>query len=149
MPHAREQLRAAVVTTLTGLTTTGARVTASRVYPHDDAALPSLVVYTPGESLMEGDIPTGDPLELRALTLNIEGRAKAAAGIDDTLDDISAEVETAMYADQTLGGLAKTLELKSVATTFTGESDQPVGLIELVFEIVYRVDARNPLVIIE
>jgi len=49
MSHARQQVRDAVVTAVTGLTTTSTRVYASRVYPHD--SLPSLAVYTLEEEI--------------------------------------------------------------------------------------------------
>ena len=41
--HARKQIRDAVETACTGLTTTGANVSASRVYAHE--TLPSLAIY--------------------------------------------------------------------------------------------------------
>ena len=47
MAHLRKQIRDNVVTALTGLSTTGSRVYASRVYPN----LPGLCVYTKSESV--------------------------------------------------------------------------------------------------
>jgi len=50
MSHVRQQIREAVATRLTGLTTTGVNVFASRVYSLADEKLPALAVYTRSES---------------------------------------------------------------------------------------------------
>ena len=43
MPHARQQIRAQLVTTLTGLTTTGSRVYDRPIFAYD--VLPALTIY--------------------------------------------------------------------------------------------------------
>lgn len=45
MPTARQQIREALETQLTGLTTTGARVYTSRVYPLNEDNLPALRIF--------------------------------------------------------------------------------------------------------
>ena len=147
MAHARQQIREAAATAVTSLTTTAARVYQSRVYPFAAANLPGLAVFSSLETLDE-DADAPDTKEYRILELVIEARAKSAADVDDTLDTICAEVEVALYADQTLGALSKTLQLKTTEIAFSGELDQEVGLAKMTFEIMYRVDATDPTTII-
>lgn len=147
MPHARSQIRDAVVTAVTGLTTTGSNVFASRVYPH--ATLPSLAVYTVAESVQDEEGTLGTK-QHRALEVIVEARAKAAAAatLDDTLDTIAAEVEAALVADRTLGGLAKWTEYQEAEIELDAEAEQPVGLARLTFAVIYRVDGTDPTAII-
>lgn len=147
MAHARQTIREAVATAVTNLTTTTTNVFQSRVHQYASGDLPGLTVYTQSESLDEEAGILGTK-EYRLLQCVIEARAKAAADIDDTLDTICAEVETALYADQTLSGNAKHLELKDTEITLTGDTDQEVGVARMTFEIQYRVDATDPTTII-
>lgn len=143
MAHARQQIREAVVTTLTGLTTAGANVFGNRVYTMDDAHLPAIVVYTLNERVADEFDVLGTK-QFRVLTLLVIARAKAAADLDDTLDAICAEVEADLYADPTFGGLViKDVDL--VETTMEMEKhDKPVGRASMRWEVLYRVDATAP-----
>ena len=49
--HVRKQIRDAIVTLVTGLTTTGSNVFAGRTYALQDSELPALRVYTGDEDL--------------------------------------------------------------------------------------------------
>ena len=51
MAHARQSIRDNVVTTVTGLSTTGTNVFRSRVYPLGEYKLPALCVYTAAEEV--------------------------------------------------------------------------------------------------
>ena len=95
MAHLRKQIRDNVVTALTGLSTTGSRVYASRVYPMAAANLPGLCVYAKSEEVETTTI-TRPRTQLRTLTLSVEGFAVATSGLDNTLDAISLEVEEAL-----------------------------------------------------
>ncbi len=95
MAHLRKQIRDNVVTALTGLSTTGSRVYAGRVYPIAAANLPSLCVYAKSEEVETTTI-TRPRTQLRTLTLSVERFAVATSGLDNTLDAISLEVEEAL-----------------------------------------------------
>ena len=51
MAHVRTSIRSAIVSRLTGLTTSGARVYPSRIHPLADANLPCLRVYLDEEEI--------------------------------------------------------------------------------------------------
>lgn len=149
MPHAREAIRDAVVTTCTGLATTGAKVYPSRVYPSGDTHLPGLSIYTGSEALDEDTQVMGGK-QFRNLEVVIEARAKLASGLDDKLDDICAEVETAMFADLTLGVGVKDIDYGGTEIELEGEdSDRPVGVARMTFVVFYRIDVTDPTTIIQ
>ena len=106
MAHLRKQIRDNVVTALTGLSTTGNRVYASRVYPMAAANLPGLCVYAKTEEVETTTI-TRPRTQFRTLTLSVEGFVVATSGLDNTLDAISLEVEEALAVDPSRSNLAK------------------------------------------
>lgn len=141
MPHVRRQLREAAAAQVTGLALTGARVHQSRMRPQSATALPCLLVTTNDEAIAPGSI--GDRQE-RELTLTVRGLAKATATLDDTLDQIALEVETALAANPSLGGLAAGMELRSIRVDFDDATDQPVGVIDLDYRLTYFTAAGSP-----
>ncbi len=135
MAHKRKQIRDQIKTVLTGLTTTGANVFASRVYPLKASQLPGLLIYT----VEEESEPGGSRAIDRMLTLAVEGHVKAIGGaIDDTLDLIAEEVEAAIDADRSLNDLAVYAYIASTEIEFDAESEKPVGIIIMKFAINYR-----------
>ena len=144
MPHVREQIRDAAVTALTSLTTTGARVYRERLYQLRAADLPGLRIYCGAESV-EADRLGALHGQQRDMALIVEGLARATADLDETLDDICAEVEAALAADVTLGGKAKVLYLTGIDDPEqSDEGDQPIGLVRLNFRVQYRTLNTTP-----
>jgi len=147
MPHVRTAIRDDLITTLTGLTTTGARVYPSRVYPIQSSALPGLVIYTKSESADYATMTMGSGRTiLRTLTAAIEAYVKGVTGYDDDIDDITAEVEVALAADPSLGGLAKDTRLISIEVEYSGEGDQPIAACMMNVEIDYTTSEGSPTV---
>ena len=131
MSHARETIRDAVVTAVTGLTITGAKVYPSRVFPLADENLPGLLVYTSNEDIDEEEGKLAK-LQFRNQTVIIEGYDKLSAGLDDQLDDIAEDVEAAMF-----GAGFSTIDLLSTETDIEDGLEQPVGKITLTFLVQY------------
>jgi hypothetical protein len=143
MAHARQQIRDRVVTTLTGLTTTGANVFSNRVYRLGNTELPCWLVFMTDES--------SEPLAMGATTtirrqvqIEIEGRAIANADIADLLDTMSTEAEAAIGADHTLGGLVKDIILTRTEIALTGDGEQVAGIVRMTFDAVYVTATNNP-----
>lgn len=139
MAHARQQIRDQLVTTLTGLTTTGANVNNSRVYDH--AILPCLSVYTLSEEV-------GDEVynkQMRELSVMVEVRAQATENLENTLDTISAEVESAIFynGDTTLNGTCKDFEIEGSEVELSGDAERPFGLMTMRFVAIYRVSKTD------
>jgi len=145
--HARQQIREAIATLVTGLSTTGATVYQSRVYPID--TLPSLSVYSLNEEVEDTQ---QNGAQTRVLTVVIEGRVKAVSNYDDTLDTIAEEVETAIMADQFLSALSadvKLTELQETTIELYEDLEKPCGVVSLRFHVLYRVNESDPSTLID
>lgn len=132
MAHARQTIREAAATLLTGLTSTGSRVFQSRIVPQ--TTLPCLLVMTDAEEIAPGAFEK--QLD-RRLTLTVVGVAKAGATIDDNLDTIAAEVETALGSDYRY-------ELTGIDVDFDETLEKPAGRIALTYAYRYFTNAGAP-----
>jgi hypothetical protein len=129
--HIRRQLREAVASAVTGLTTTGARVYQSRVYPLQTGTdLPGLRVYTTEEQAAPDSIHAPALID-RTVEIRIEGVAKATADLDDTLDLIAKEVETALASGVTISAKGIPLAYTGCVIELNGEGEQQLGMITL------------------
>ncbi len=142
--HVRRQIREAVGIVLTGLATTGARVFQSRSYPLEAADLPGLLISTESEAVEYVDI-NAPALQQRRLTLRVNAIATATADLDDALDGICKEVETALASPgATLAALAKAITLASVTMGIDVSGAQPIGRASLEYVVEYFVRENAP-----
>jgi hypothetical protein len=138
--HKRKQIRDALVTAVTGLATTGTNVTAGVTYPTDEGALPTVDVMTPEEEY--GPSPMGASRDA-ILTATITATARGTTYLD-TLDQIALEVETAVAADKTLGGIVSNLDLVATVTVPAEPGEERVGQLTMDWRIVYISDETDP-----
>lgn len=141
--HMRKVIRDAVVAALTGLTSTGSNVHATRTQPLEAGHLPALCVYTLDENSELHNMGPGRSL-LRDLSLVVEAVAQANGEIDDTLDQIALEVEAAMNADTTFGGKTYDCFLASTRIAVRGAGEKDTGSAVMTFMLRYRTLAANP-----
>lgn len=140
--HLHKQIRGAVVTKLTGLTTSGSRVYANRLAPLPDTTLPSLTITLDDETA-EGLTVHQPQAQERTLTLSVSAMAKASAGLDDTLDLMSKEVEIALSGGITIGGVH--LDVLYTGMQFDDEQlDKPVGVKRMTFSIIFTAMNNAP-----
>lgn len=143
MAHARKQVRDALVTAITGLTTTGSRVYRHRYYPLAEANLPGLIVYTEEES--QDYLTVGSDRTIQhTLSLRVEAFVKATTNYDDVLDQINLEVSDAIFADRTLGGLAKDTRLLTFSASGDVEGEQPAFVGRFDIQISYMTKESDP-----
>ena len=142
MAHLRQSIRERVATDVTSLTTTGANVFQSRVFPVEDSSLPCLLVYTTSEESEVTEIASPRPMT-RILNVVVQGVVGAATP-DDTLDLISKEVEVAMAADVKINDLANNSFLSSTEIEFFSEGAKPIGTVMLNYSVEYRNLDNNP-----
>jgi hypothetical protein len=141
--HLRRQIRERVATDLTGLSTTGSRVFQTRIFNLEKSKLPCLLIYS--EEEVAEISAMGNPRTVsRNLSLVVEGYAKATSNLDDTLDQISKEVETAMAGDIKINDLATDSNLQDVSISYSGEGSKPIGVIRFVYLINYRNPENTP-----
>lgn len=143
MPHVRQSIRENIETTLTGLTTTGSRVFASRVYPIAADNLPGLAIYTSDENSEYATV--GLPrTQIRTLSVTVEAYVRGNSNYDDSLDTICSEIEIALYTDLTRGGHAKDTKVTAMDAEFSGEGDQPVARATLRVQVEYVTKENDP-----
>jgi len=137
MAHVRKQIRDAVVTAVTGLTTTGSNVFRNRVFPLETSKLPGLCVFTKSESVDFDTLHIPRSI-MRTLDLGVEAYVVATSNYDNTLDTIAVEVEEALAADVTLGGLSKDLQVTAFEADFIGDGEQTVAVGRFTVLVQYR-----------
>jgi hypothetical protein len=139
MGHVRADIRAAVVTALTGLTTTGSRVLVDDQYPVED--VPALVIKTSEENA--GEAVEG--IRQRAVGVSVEAVSKLTSGITAQLDQIALEVETALAGSITVSGRVLAVDyLGTDEPQLDGGSDRGVGRMTLRFRITAFTSAASP-----
>lgn len=140
--HVREQITAAVVTALTGLTTTGSRVYRARARPLQDTELPGLTVTGGAEAPSVESIGNGFTLE-RTLRVHVAAHVKTTSGYDTVLNLILKEVEVALAAANLSGG--KYIVLAEVSEPeISEEGEKPVCRQDFVFEVPYYTQNGVP-----
>lgn len=148
MDHRRKQIRDAVLAKVTGLATTAGRVFAGRTLPLTDAYDPTLLIYARTERARFGAMGGSGRLMERQVRVAVHGKvALAATDPEDTLDQIALEVERAMMADETLGGLVVSLVLSETELDAAGPDDgsnRRRGDIRLTYDIEYSSAADDP-----
>lgn len=140
--HVRKQIRDAVVVKLTGLPTTAGRVFVGRTRPLAQAHAPTLLVYMRSETKRRA-VAGRPPLLERVAILDIEGRVSEAVPPDDLLDQISAEVESAMFETLDLrggflGGLALNIVPVSTELIAEAQGDRHIGGVRVEYQVTYR-----------
>lgn len=148
--HVAKQVLGAVVTTCTGLTTTGSNVFRSRVHTMTESSLPALLIYSREDVLEEEEIAMqtdGNKGKSYLLTVAIDAIEKDASETtaEDNLFEIRKEVQTALEADLTLGGKCKDLWLsEATVEDRTGAGDSPILAMTMTWIIRYRIKQGAP-----
>lgn len=154
--HERQALREAIVAQLKGpdndRTAAGARVRKSRQAPNQTDALPAISVFSSDEPIHESSAGTS-PRELkRIVRVEIIGWVIGSADVDDALDALALEIETAMDIDL---GFRTTEEIENgdpsyaydsiLESTVLGEKldgERPLGAVSMTYACEYRTGRR-------
>lgn len=136
MAHKRKEIRAAIVTLLSGATDADTRVYSNRTRPINNSQLPAINVVTLNEEAEPRDIrPTS---YIRTMKLNIELYVEANDTPDDELDDFAEDVEAIMLANLKITGLAISTVYQATEATFDDAGgEKPIGKLVLTYEIKY------------
>ena len=147
MAHAREAIRKALITALTGLPTTGDNVggrTSRADAASTNASLRVLVMQSPEVTSSEDGADEIGPYQERDLPVRIEGRVRGRADLEDALDDICAEVEQALAGNAALNSIVSSIDLRATWAEISGELEKELGLVTMDWNVVYRVDYSAP-----
>lgn len=142
MSHVRQQLREAAEARLTGLPVTGPRVFKHH-YALGEGDYPALRVTTMNETSERlGDFECG--ILLRDVELLVEAWATGRDDLEDTLDDIAAEVEAAIGLDETFDGVAVDTVLSGTEKAVDPAAERRVGQLTLTFTVRVQTHPGAP-----
>ncbi len=142
MSHTHKQIRDALATALTGLTTSGSRVYPNRLYPMDTAELPGLRIYLDADAV-EVETIHSPLVYMHDLSITVEACARSSSALDDTLDTMALEIETALANGITISG--KKLEPVLTGSQYDDEpGSPPVGVKRLTFSLAYFTASNDP-----
>jgi hypothetical protein len=130
-----------MVTQLTGLTTTGANVFDTQIYPLDFTKLPALTVLGQSESIEPDNLHAPRDME-RTTEFIITAYVRADTAYQDIIDTICTEVEAALSTDLTVNGLAKDVLLTDLLFDFEA-GDQPIAKMDMTYNVIYRTKENN------
>jgi len=146
MSHVRQNVRTAAAAAVTNLATTGTRVFMSRTLPLRQGDFPCLAVYARADAPDYSDSTMGvQQLVPRTIELHVQGFVKELddEDIEDTLDDIAEEVETALFAAFPFANAyGMTLGEQTLQVDTSG--DESLGVIDMVFNVLYRTAEGAP-----
>ena len=139
MASKREQILAALKTTLAGTTGVSTRIYRSRIEPITNGESPALVIEPVTD---EPTINSSSYLKID-WTLRVRIVVIIRGTVPDSVGDPTVEsLFTKVLTDPTVGGLAK--DIRPATQTFEVlEADTPAGLITCEFEIDYRTSYNN------
>ena len=139
MASKREQIIAALKTTLAGTTGVATRIYRSRIEPITNGESPAIVIEPVTD---EPSINSTSYLKID-WTLRIRIVVIVRGTIPDNVGDPTVEsLFTKVLNDPTVGGLAK--DIRPATQTFEVlDADQPAGLITCEFEIDYRTSYNS------
>ena len=80
----------------------------------------------------------------KTITASIEIYVQMIDTYDEVLDQISADVEEALYTDLTRNGLAQDTRVLSFDSTFSGDVEQPLIMGKLTVQIRYSAVEGSP-----
>jgi hypothetical protein len=142
MAHVRKQIRDRIAALLdSGVALVEGRVYNSRVYALTQSKLPAITVYIGSED--SSLVTVGSKTLMRTVSVSVDIYENATASLDDNLDALAVQVEESIAADFQLNGLAKDAVLVSTEIDFSGESEQPVGVARLTFNVRYVTSVED------
>jgi hypothetical protein len=137
--HPRHQIREAVVAQLLGATAAEERVFPTRFVPWKKLALPGIAVYALEETV---EAVRTLPRELvRSLRIEVLAVVSGTEQVDDAVDALALEIETALHADPSFGGTAEDSLLSSTQIGTDEDQGRPLGAARLVYDVRYYTPA--------
>lgn len=141
MQHPRQQIRAAITERLREMFK---NVYASRAKPLFDQDLPALLVYCATESIKQERWDTdGTGALTRELELFVEAVDVGKEELDDKLDTLAADVESALDGWEIPSHKNAVMRFRGTDMDISVQANKTYGAIRLAFSITYYTDTHN------
>lgn len=135
--HQRQTIRIAIAAALVGNTAAASQVSANRQNAFRQKELPAIDIVSVSDDVSDGSANTA-PRELEhSYVLAVRGWVKVTAAVDDTMDDLAAQIETVMHADRFFGGACADSILTSTDFSFQPQGDLELGAVSLFYRVKY------------
>jgi hypothetical protein len=152
MNHPRQRIRQAFQAALDGRTVAGGRIWTNRPSPLSQGPsalgglreLPAVLVYTRDERAQVFDESPRRYRRHAELMAECALEVGADTAIDDDLDAFAQQVETAILADDTLGGIANDTQLTGTTMAIVDAGARLIGAVVLSFQVEYFTHAPTP-----
>ena len=141
--HRAETIMDAIVTAVTGLTTTGSNVSRARTYPVG-ASLPAVVVFQANDQALT-QLIAGDVTSLLSVSIDALAR-EPSTQIDTKLNLIREELNVALMADYTLGlAYVEGIEEQGAdEPDMSDNGDASITQMRMNYEVTYHHSRTNP-----
>ena len=134
----RDAVKAALVAAVTAAST---RVSANRQNAFRQKELPAIDLVNVSDDVSDDSINTA-PRELKHdYILAVRGWVVVTDAVDDVMDALAKEIETAMHADPYFGGACADSILSSTDFSFQPQGNLELGTVSLFYGFKYRTDA--------
>lgn len=138
MTHKRKQIRDAIVSILdTGTIVASGKVTSNRSLPYNDDNFPEIHVANVSEESERYQLKDNSLLRDAEVSIKAFATQSTDETLDDTLDSLAESIETAMKADDSLGGYAQDSFLSSTEFETSSEGSKPAGFVSLNYTVRY------------
>lgn len=145
--HARTNIRSKCLEILKNNVSAGSHVYDSRTYRLESGVLPAIIIFTDHEEVVTDTI--GYPrTQNRRLKLTIQCYCKVIDNVCREIDKLILEVEQRIASSSNLQGICKDCRLESTDITTHTESEQPVAIATMVFDVMYSTKENKPDLII-
>ena len=138
MTTKRENILAAIKTTLANTSGVGTRIYRSRVEPMSRAESPAIIIEPITDTPVQNtSLPTLDWTLRVRISVVVRGTTP-----DTTADSVIESMHGKLMADLTLGNRA--IDIQPAQTTFNFfEADQPAGVVFCEYEVMYRSEVAD------
>lgn len=151
MSHPRTAIRQALVDRLKTkvddvfLTDAEDRIFGSRSKPLFDQSLPAILIYARSENILEERFATdGFGATKRELEIAFEAVVLGGEQVDDALDNIAAQIESAFDGWEMESRKADIMKLKSTEIDVSIEGSKTYGAARLTYSITYYTTNKQP-----
>ncbi len=145
MTHVRQQVRNKITEVVNGILSFDNNVFENRTYELRKEELPAAIIFSGPEIIERATEKHRQPgLQKRKIETSIYVFARSPQNIGDLVDALAVEVEEAIFADPTLGGLAAETIVLDCVTHIDAESDVPVGALRIALQSTVFTREGNP-----
>jgi hypothetical protein len=95
--------------------------------------MPCALVYSESEAVEQATKASQPTIQKRTIETAVYAFARSSPLIENSLDDLSEQIEKAIFADPTLQGLVSSTFLQNTALHIDGEPNAPIGAARLSF----------------